>query len=67
MQDLYRITTTTDKPETFASLFGAADRWREASGRAVVEQILANGTVVRQVPESEMIRLLDTLRNTTSH
>jgi hypothetical protein len=66
MQPLYRITTATDKPEHFASLYGAADRWREVHGKAVVEQVLANDVVVRRVPESEIASLLDRLRNQTA-
>ena len=28
MQELYRVTVPDEKPECFASLWGAADRWR---------------------------------------
>jgi hypothetical protein len=62
MQELYRVTVPNQKPEQYASLWGAADVWREARGNAVVEQITASGEVLRIVPEMELRRTVDRVR-----
>lgn len=54
MEELYRMGRTNEKPEYFASLSGAADRWRETGATAVAEQISASGEVLRVVPQLEL-------------
>ena len=62
MQELYQVTVPDEKPECFASLWGAADRWRETGATAVVEQISASGEVLRVVPKLELRRVVDRVR-----
>jgi hypothetical protein len=66
MSDLYRVTIQSQKPEHFASLWGAADLWREVKGNAVVEQVSATGDVLRIVPVHELIRAVDRVRGQSS-
>jgi hypothetical protein len=61
-QDLYRITVPGARPETYASLWGAADRWREVGTNAVVEQISADDKVLRTVPFIELRKCVDRAR-----
>jgi hypothetical protein len=66
MTDLYRATVQGQKPEDYASLWGAAERWREVGGKAVVEQVSAGGTILRRVPELELRRAVDQVRGQCS-
>jgi hypothetical protein len=66
MTDLYRVTVQDQKPEHYASLWGAADRWREVGGKAVVEQLSASDTVLRRVPELELRSVVDRVRGQNS-
>jgi hypothetical protein len=62
MSDLYRVTVKNQKAERYASLWGAADRWREVGGNAVVEQVSANDTLLRIVPQLELRSTVDRVR-----
>ena len=62
MADRYRVTVQGQKPEHFASLWGTADRWREATGKAVVEQLSASDAVLRIVLDLELRRVVDHVR-----
>jgi hypothetical protein len=59
MPERYRVTVQNERPETYASLWGAAERWREAGGNAVVEEISADNFVKRTVPFLELRRVVD--------
>jgi hypothetical protein len=62
MLELYRVTVQNQKPEVYASLWGAAEIWREAGCKAVVEQVTETGAVVREVPFLELRRVVDRTR-----
>lgn len=62
MQELYRVIVPNSKPEQYASLWGAADRWRETGATAVVEQLSESGEVLRVVPQLELRRVVDRVR-----
>jgi hypothetical protein len=62
MTEYYRVTVNGMKPETYQSLWGAADRWREAKTNAVVEQVSENGEVTRVVGFMELRRCVDRAR-----
>jgi hypothetical protein len=62
MPERYRVMVQKEKPETYASLWGAAERWREAGGNAIVEEISATNSVKRKVPFLELRRVVDRVR-----
>jgi hypothetical protein len=62
MPERYRVTVQNEKPETYDSLWGAAERWREVGGNAVVEEISATSSVKRKVPFLELRRAVDRKR-----
>jgi uncharacterized protein YbaA (DUF1428 family) len=62
MAEFYRVTVPGHKPETYQSLSGAADRWREAGTKAVVEQVSGNDDVIRVVDFMELRRCVDRAR-----
>jgi hypothetical protein len=62
MPERYRVTVQNEKPETYASLWGAAERWREAGCNAVVEELTATDSVKRKVPFLELRRVVDRQR-----
>jgi len=59
MQEQYRVTVQNEKPETYASLWGAAERWREVGGNAIVEEISESNSVKRKVAFLELRRIVD--------
>ena len=59
MPELYRVTVQNRKPEVYASLWGAAETWREFGCTAVVEQVTEAGVVLREVPFNELRRVVD--------
>jgi hypothetical protein len=59
MTERYRVTVQNERPETYSSLWGAAERWREAGANAVVEEISATNSVKRKVPFLELRRIVD--------
>jgi len=62
MPERYRVTVQNEKPETYASLSGAAERWHEVGGNAVVEEISETNSVKRTVPFLELRRVVDSER-----
>ena len=59
MPDLYRVTVQNQKPEVYASPWGAAEIWREYGCTAVVEQVTETGVVLREVTFNELRRVVD--------